>query len=61
MAFNSELFSFAFFPNYEAAIKFLAVNLASHEEWDYSDSKTKTYSILKNYIGPKRRDSIEND
>lgn len=50
MAYNSELFSFAYFPYYDTAIRFLAENLASHEEWDYSDSKTKTYSILKNYL-----------
>lgn len=50
MAYNSELFSFAFFPNYDNAIRFLAESLASQEEWDYSDSSTKTYSILKNYL-----------
>ncbi len=50
MAYNSELFSFAFFPNYDSAIKFLADNLASQEEWDFTDSRTKTYSILKNYL-----------
>ena len=50
MAFNSELFSFAYFPNYDKAIRFLAETLASHEEWDYTDSQTKTYSILKNYL-----------
>lgn len=50
MAYNSEIFSFAFFPSYNNAIKFLAENLASYEEWDYSDSNQKTYSILKNYL-----------
>jgi hypothetical protein len=50
MAYTSELFSFAFFPNFETAIKYLADTLASNEEWDYSDSQTKTYSILKNYL-----------
>ena len=42
MAYNSELFSFAFFPNYDNAIRFLAETLASQEEWDYSDSQTKS-------------------
>jgi hypothetical protein len=50
MSFNSELFSFAVFPNYNNAIKYLAEDLAEHEEWDNSDSQTKTYSILKNYL-----------
>lgn len=45
-----ELFSFAFFPKFEDAIKYLAEDLASPEEWDYSDSTEKTYSILKNYL-----------
>ena len=50
MAYNSELFSFAFFPKYPEAIHHLAENLASKEEWDYSDSQQKSYSILKNYL-----------
>jgi Domain of unknown function (DUF3825) len=50
MAFNSELFSFAVYPNYNDTIKFLAEDLASNEEWDYSDSHIKTYPILKNYL-----------
>ena len=50
MAYSSELFSFAYFPNYDNAIRFLGENLASQEEWDYTDSQTKTYSILKNYL-----------
>lgn len=50
MAYNSELFSFAFFPYYEKAIRFLAESLASREEWNYSDTSTKTYPILKNYL-----------
>ena len=48
--FNSELFKFALFPNYENAIIFLADNLADQEAWDFSDSKTKNNSILKNYL-----------
>ena len=50
MAFSSELFSFAVFPTYNNAIKFLAEDLAAHEEWNYSDSQVKTYPILKNYL-----------
>jgi hypothetical protein len=50
MAFISELFSLAFFPNYNNAIKFLAEDLAETEEWDYTDSQSKTNSILKNYL-----------
>lgn len=50
MAYNSELFKFAFFPHYDEAIRYLATNLASQEKWDYSDSQSKTNSILKNYL-----------
>ncbi|MBI5214731.1 MAG: DUF3825 domain-containing protein [Ignavibacteriae bacterium] len=48
--FNSELFKFAVIPNYEKSIEFLAETLADPEEWDFSDSTTKNYSILKNYL-----------
>jgi len=48
---RSELFKFAYFPKYHEAIKFLAEELANKEdEWDFSDSKIKNYSILKNYL-----------
>ncbi len=50
MAFHSELFSFVVYPNYNNAIRFLAENLASDEEWDFSDIHEKKYSILKNYL-----------
>lgn len=50
MAFKSELFSFAVYPNYNNAIKYLAEKLSSNEEWDYSDSREKKYPILKNYL-----------
>lgn len=50
MAYSSELFKFAYFPNYEASINFLATNLADNEQWDYSGSGTKNNSILKNYL-----------
>lgn len=45
-----ELFQFAFFPDYENSIEFLANNLASKEIWDFSDSLKKNNSILKNYL-----------
>jgi hypothetical protein len=48
--FNSELFKFAFFPNYDSAIAFLADTLADKEAWDFSDRATKNNSILKNYL-----------
>ncbi|PTN08565.1 uncharacterized protein DUF3825 [Mangrovibacterium marinum] len=50
MAYKSELFSFAVYPSYNNAIKFLAEDLASTEEWDYSDAHEKKYPILKNYL-----------
>ncbi len=48
--FNSELLKFAFFPNYDSAITFLADTLADKEVWDFSDSARKNNSILKNYL-----------
>lgn len=48
--FQYKLFKFAYFPNYNQAIKFLAENLADKEEWDFSDVQIKKYSILKNYL-----------
>ena len=48
--FNSELFKFALFPNYDSAISYLADNLADKEAWDFSDSAMKNNSILKNYL-----------
>lgn len=49
-AFNSELFKFAVFPSYDQAITFLADTLADREEWDFSDTVTKSNGILKNYL-----------
>ena len=49
-AFNSELFKFAVFPNYDNAISFLAETLADKEEWDFTDTSIKSYGILKNYL-----------
>lgn len=48
--FKNELFTFAFFPRYEESIKYLAVDLADREEWNFSDSTNKSYAILKNYL-----------
>ncbi len=48
--YKLKLFSFAYFPKYDDAIKYLGEKLASDEEWSYSNSYTKTYSILKNYL-----------
>lgn len=48
--FKSALFSFAFFPGYDNAIKYLAENLADPEEWEFSNAQEKKYSILKNYL-----------
>ena len=48
--YNSELFRFAFFPEYENAIAFLADTLAAKEKWNFSDTITKNNSILKNYL-----------
>jgi hypothetical protein len=49
-AFTSELFKFALIPNYENTISFLADTLADREDWDFTDSATKTNAILKNYL-----------
>jgi hypothetical protein len=48
--FFSQLFDFAYFPNYNGSITYLAENLADPEDWDFSDAPTKTYSILKSYL-----------
>jgi hypothetical protein len=48
--FNSEIFKFAVFPNYDQAITFLADSLADKEDWDFSDTITKNNGILKNYL-----------
>jgi hypothetical protein len=45
-----KLFEFAYFPDWHNQIKYLAEELAADEEWDFSDSQTKSYSILKNYL-----------
>lgn len=45
-----EIFNFAYFPKYDEAIKFLGEKLADPEEWDFSTTINKTFSILKNYV-----------
>lgn len=49
-SYNSELFKFAVFPNFDQAITFLADTLADKEDWDFSDTTTKSNGILKNYL-----------
>ena len=44
------LFEFAWFPTYEKSIEYLAINLADAEDWEFSDTKVRKYSILKNYL-----------
>lgn len=48
--FQSQLFLFAYIPNYHVAIKFLGESLADNEEWDFMDVHVKKDSILKNYL-----------
>lgn len=48
--FKTELFNFAFFPRYHDCIQDLAENLAEREDWDYSNSTSAHYPILKNYL-----------
>ena len=48
--FVSALFEFAYFPNYDKAVEFLAESLADSEDWEFSDASKKNYSILKNYL-----------
>lgn len=48
--FVYELFRFAFFPNFNGCVKYLAKDLAAKEEWDYSDTVAPNYTILKNYL-----------
>jgi hypothetical protein len=53
--FYPELFKFAVFPNYEQAITFLADTLADKEDWDFSDTVTKSNIIVKpqsNWLKP---------
>lgn len=45
-----ELLKFAYFPTYSKSVEYLAVNLADPEDWDFSDARKKSYSILGNYL-----------
>lgn len=44
-----ELFDFAYFRDFDQSIKNLA-KLADEEDWNFSDDKTKSNKILKNYL-----------
>jgi len=44
-----ELFSFAFFSNYQSSVNFLA-SMTPTELWDFSGSHTNNNAILKNYL-----------
>lgn len=48
--FESALFSFAHFANYDKAIDFLATKLADPETWEFHDSVRNHNSILKSYL-----------
>ena len=45
-----KLFDFAFISALEDRVKYLAEKLADEDSWDFSDTKKKKYSILKNYL-----------
>lgn len=47
---NVHLLQFTFFSDYEGGIHYLAEKLAEKEQWDFSNTNKKTYSILKNYL-----------
>jgi len=44
-----ELFQFAFFPNFDQSIKYLA-GIADQEDWNFSDDLSSGNKILKNYL-----------
>lgn len=48
--FRSVLLEFAYFPQYDVAVKYLAEQLADPEPWEFSDVVYSKYSILKNYL-----------
>ena len=50
--FISELFKFAYIPNYEIAIQYLAERLADKEDqWEFSDAPDpRKYTILRNIV-----------
>ncbi|MBR1775087.1 MAG: DUF3825 domain-containing protein [Bacteroidales bacterium] len=58
---EQRLFKFAFFPKYKETIEYLAMKLAAEEQWDFSDSRNKNYSILKNYLEHTFRKIEEED
>lgn len=44
-----ELFSFAYFSNYQISINYLA-SMTPTESWDFSGSRINNFAILKNYL-----------
>jgi Domain of unknown function (DUF3825) len=50
MSYNNQLFKFAYFIKYDESIEYLAENLASPEQWNYSSTSHKNYPILKSYL-----------
>ena len=44
-----ELFTFAYFNNFETSIKILA-GMAAQEDWDFSGDSSNKNKILKNYL-----------
>lgn len=45
-----KLFDFAYISALDDRVKHLAENLADEDSWDFSDTRVKKYSILKNYL-----------
>ena len=50
MSFNFEIFSWAYFPQYEVNIEYLANKLAAREVWSFAGGPTNDYNILKSYL-----------
>ncbi|HEY9810855.1 MAG TPA: DUF3825 domain-containing protein [Halomicronema sp.] len=57
-----DLFDFAYFPGYDAAIDYLAENLAQKEKWDYQHTPTSQKKpILRSYLNYTFRRLHEQD
>ena len=51
LSMPNKLFQFAYFPNYERDLEYLAQELAQKENWDYQHPpRTQNKPILKNYL-----------
>lgn len=48
--FKLHLFKFAYFPKFEENVRFLVESLCDKEPWDFSSSRVKNFTILKNYL-----------